>query len=261
VCFFINGVSYLAVLAALLGMTVVSRPRAHAQVHWRRGLREGVAYAYGFAPIRVILLTMCITSIVGSSYNVLLPEFAVHALRGDAGTLGMLSGAAGFGALAAAVYLASRSSVVGLGKWVLAGLALMGGGLVAFHWTRTLPFALPLLVLIGFGMMVVMAAGNTILQTISDEDKRSRVMSLFIVAFLGMAPIGSLLTGGLASALGPANTFLVNGALCLLCALWFSRRMPAMRAQVQPIYERLKLVPPVVRGIETASELKLATKE
>ncbi|MDE3060012.1 MAG: MFS transporter [Pseudomonadota bacterium] len=259
-CFLINGISYLAVLAALLAMRL-ERPKPRHHKKLREGLQEGFTYVTGFLPIRVLLLTLCVASMAGSSYNVLLPEFAVHTLHGGARTLGWLSTAAGTGALTGAVFLASRSSVVGLGRWIWIGLALMGGGLVAFMTVPSLWLALLLLMVIGFGMMVQMAGSNTLLQTISDEDKRGRVMSFYTMAFLGMAPVGSLLTGYLASRLGLFAAFAINGVSCLLGALAFFLLLPRLRDIIRPIYVRLKLIPPLAAGLQAASELRLIAKE
>ncbi len=259
-CFLVNGFSYVAVLMALLAMRLGPRavPTRHKKL--REGVQEGFAYAFGFAPIRIILLAVCVTSIAGSSYTVLLPQFAAHNLHGNARTLGLLSGATGLGALAGAIFLAARPSVVGLGKWIWIGLALMGAGLVAFAQTAQLGTGMAVLAVIGFGMMVQMAASNTMLQTIADEDKRGRVMSFYTMGFLGMAPLGSLLTGWLTARLGVFSALMLNGSVCLVFAALFCALLPRLRELIRPIYVRLKILP-VAAGIETASELKLMAKE
>jgi len=260
ICFLINGLSYVAVLIALLAMKLKLRelPRHRKKLH--EGVMEGFSYAFGFAPIRIILLSVCVTSVAGSSYNVLLPEFATHSLHGSARTLGYLSAATGLGALAAAVFLAARSSVVGLGKWIWIGLALMGVGLVAFAHTTQLWVAMVALGVVGFGMMVQMAVSNTLLQTIVDDDKRGRVMSFYTMSFLGMAPLGSLLTGWLTARLGIVPALMINGSACLFSAALFCALLPRLRDLIRPIYIRLKILP-VASGIEAASTLKLMTKE
>jgi MFS family permease len=261
VCFLLNGLSYLAVLLALLAMRMdkPSRPRAAAPL-WQ-GFQEGFRYVSGFAPIRILLLLLGLSSMTGMSYAVLLPEFTVRRLEGDARTLAFLTAASGLGALAGALFLASRKSVLGLGRWLFVALTLLGLGLVAFAAVSHFTPALFVLFVIGFGMMVQMASSNTLLQTISAEDKRGRVMSFYTMAFLGMAPLGSLLTGTLAAWLGPQITLLINGSLCLGGAAFFGLYLPRLRAQVRPIYVRLNILPPLASGVAAASELENVVKE
>jgi MFS family permease len=261
VCFLINGISYFAVLIALLAMRLAPRVSTHHGKGLREGLREGFLYAFNFLPIRIILLTCCTASMVGSSYNVILPEYSVQILHGNARTLGMMSTAAGLGALGGALFLAARSSVLGLGRWIWIALVLMGIGFIAFAWATQFWMAYAALTVIGFGLMVQIAASNTLLQTIVEEDKRGRVMSFFTMAFLGMAPFGSLLTGYVAGTLGIPFAFIMNGCVCLISALAFFVLLPHLRELIHPIYVRLNIISPIVSGIEAASELKLMTKE
>jgi MFS family permease len=226
VCFLVNGVSYFAVLLALLAMRVAPHITRHNGKGLREELREGFFYAFHFLPIRVILLVCCTASMVGGSYNVILPEYAVQILHGNARTLGMMSTAAGLGALGGALFLAARNSVVGLGRWIWIGLVLMGIGFIAFAWATQFWMAFTALTIIGFGLMVQIAASNTLLQTIVEEDKRGRIMSFFTMAFLGMAPLGSLLTGYLAETQGIAFVFIMNGCVCLVSALVFFVLLP-----------------------------------
>ncbi len=261
VCFLVNGISYFAVLIALLAMRLAPHVLRQQSLGLRDGLREGFQYAFHFLPIRVILLVCCSASMVGSSYNVILPEYAVQVLHGNARALGLMGTAAGLGALSGALFLASRKSVVGLGKWIWIGLVLMGFGFMAFAWATQFWMAFVALTVIGFGLMVQIAASNTLLQTIVEEDKRGRVMSFFTMAFLGMAPFGSLLTGYVAGTLGISFAFIINGGVCLISALAFFVVLPRLRVLIHPIYVRLNIVSPIVTGIEMASELKLMTKE
>jgi MFS family permease len=186
----------------------------------------------------------------GTSYRVLLPEFTVRWLGGDARTLAFLTAASGLGALTGAVFLAARKSVLGLDRWILLALTLLGLGLLAFVGVADFTLALLLLFTIGFGMMVEMAASNTLVQTLVAEDKRGRVMSFYTMAFLGMAPLGSLLTGVLAAWLGLPLTFLINGLLCLAGAALFGLSLPRMRVLVRPIYIRLNILPPLAIGAD-----------
>lgn len=265
VCFLVNGISYFAVLVALLAMQLAPHIKKPHTKGLREGLSEGFAYAFNFLPIRIILIICGIASMVGSSYNVILPEFSVKILHGDANTLGMLGTAAGLGALCGALFLASRSSVVGLGRWIWIGLFLMGIGFMVFAWATEFWVAFAALTVISFGMMVQIAASNTMLQTIVDEDKRGRVMSFFTMAFLGVAPFGSLLTGYLSRAFGIKFAFIINGSACLAAACAFFILLPKLRALIRPIYLRLNIISPkatqLASGIETANELKLMTKE
>ena len=154
-----------------------------------RDLVEGARYAFGSRPIRAILLLVAVVSLVGTPYSALLPIFAVRNLQGGAGMLGLLTAAAGVGALAGALYMAARKTVRGLGRVIAAGPAAFGAGLIVFAFSTTVWLSLPALAVIGFAIMVQMASSNTILQTIVEEDKRGRVMSFYATAFLGLAPV------------------------------------------------------------------------
>ncbi|HZV05718.1 MAG TPA: MFS transporter [Gemmataceae bacterium] len=261
VCFLLNGLSYLAVLLALLAMRLKETRRERPTVSLWQGLREGFVYVSGFAPIRTLLLLLGLSSMAGTSYTVLLPEFTVRRLGGDARMLAFLTAASGLGALTGALLLASRKSVLGLGRWILQALMLLGVGLLAFAFVADFKLALLVLFAIGLGMMIEMAASNTLLQTIAAEDKRGRVMSFYTLAFLGMAPLGSLLTGVLSAALSPSTTLLINGLFCLTGAVFFALNLPRLRALVRPIYARLEILPPITNGIAAASDLENAMKE
>src|SRR5579884_416936 len=260
VCFLLNGLSYLAVLLALLAMRLEGPRRERSTPLWQ-GLREGFRYVSSFAPIRTLLLLLALASMAGTSYTVLLPELTVRQLDGDAQTLAFLMAAAGLGALTGALFLASRKSVLGLERWILLALTLLGGSLLTLAVVADFLLALLVLFLIGLGIMVELAASNTLLQTIAAEDKRGRVMSFYTMAFPGMAPLGSLLTGMLATWLGLPLTCLINGLLCLAGAALFGFSLPHLCVLVRPIYVRLNLLPPLTSGIATASELETVTKE
>jgi predicted MFS family arabinose efflux permease len=255
-CFMIDAVSYVAVIASLLAMRVA--PRAARELKGAnvlRELREGFSYAARFAPIRKALLLLALVSLVGMPYTVLMPVFADKVLRGGPYTLGLLMAASGVGALAGAMFLAGRRSVLGLGKYIPLAAAAFGAGLVAFSFSRALWLSMALMVVTGLGFMVQMAASNTVLQTIVDEDKRGRVMSFYTMAFMGTAPFGSLLAGSVADRLGAPQTLLFGGLGCVAGALWFARALPALRRDVRPIYVRAGILPEVAAGIHTTSEL------
>jgi MFS family permease len=259
VVFLVNGVSYVAVIAALLAMRLPARPPVSgpAAPAWRN-LHEGVAYATRSAPIRSILLLLSLVSVTGAPYAVLMPVFAADVLHGDAHTLGFLMGSIGVGALCGALLLASRRTVRGLGRWIVASVTAFGAALVAFSLSRSVGLSLVLAFCSGFALMVHMAASNTIVQTVVDDDKRGRVMSLYAAAFQGTMPLGSLLAGGLAGLLGAPRTLQLAGAASLLGALAFSRALPAIRAEVRPIYVRLGILPEVATGLQTATEPEAA---
>jgi MFS family permease len=254
-CFAIDAVSYLAVIGALLAMKLP--PPGQRSVHppiWNRVV-AGFQYAFGFAPIRSILLLLAMVSFFGMPYSVLLPIFAGEILGGGPELLGILSGATGLGALVGALFLASRPSVLGLGRIIIIVTIVFGVGLVIFSFSTWLWLSLLAMTLTGFGMMVQMAASNTILQTIVDEDKRGRVMSFYSMAFLGMTPFGSLFAGYVAGWIGVQATVLVGGVACFLGAAVFAMRLQRLRALVRPIYARKGILTEVAVGMQTAAEL------
>lgn len=261
VAFLLNALSYMAVLISLLRMQLAPKAPLGERTALLQGLGDGFRYAFGFVPIRAILLSLSVASMAGASYNVLLPELSVKALGGNASTLGMLNAASGAGALAAAVFLATRKSVVGMGIWIIRGAAIMGLGLIAFTVAGSLATAMLMLVCIGFGMMVQMATSNSLIQTIADPDKKARVMSFYTMAFLGMAPIGSLVTGMLTEHLGMQAALAINGICCLVSATILQWQLPRLRAMVLPIYIRLNLVEPLVQGVQSASVLRHVMRE
>jgi MFS family permease len=235
VCFLINAISFLAVLAALLAMRVAPPvPRPQRRV-WHE-LTEGFRYAFGFAPIRAILLLIGWTSLVSMPYGVLMPIFATQVFHGDARTLGYLIAAPGVGALLGAMYLASRRSVVGLGRVIVVAAAAFGLSLLGFAVTTNLFVALGLLVVTGVGMMIQMAASNTVLQTLVEDHRRGRVMAFYAMTFAGMAPFGSLLAGSLGQALGAQTTVALSGVGCLLAAGVFLLSLPGLHRLGGPIY-------------------------
>jgi MFS family permease len=254
-CFLIDAVSYLAVIASLLMMRLPERHLEARTGPMLADFKEGYSYAVKSRPIRSVLLLLAVVSLMGTPYTVLLPVIAKQVLGGGASTLGMLTAASGLGALGGAVYLASRQTVVGLGRVIVVSTAAFGVGLMAFSRVSVLWLSLPLMFLTGGGMMLQMAASNTILQTIVEEDKRGRVMSLFAMAFFGTVPFGSLIAGVLATRLGAENTILVGGAVCALASLVFLRKLPEIRRSVRPIYVKMGILPEIAEGIDAASYL------
>lgn len=242
VCFLLNGISFFAVLAALLAMHVRPRERPQADARVFAQIREGARYAFAFEPIRDVLLLLALVSFIAQPYTVLMPVVATKILHGDAHTLGILMSATGVGALTGALYLASRTSVLGLGRALTAAALLFGGAVFAFGLSRSIWLSAPLLVLAGFGMMVHTASSNTILQTVADDRMRGRVISLYSIAFLGTAPLGSLWAGSLASRIGTPATIVIGGVVTLLASTWFATRLPLIRQRILPVYRRLGIV-------------------
>jgi MFS family permease len=261
-CFLIDGGSYIAVIASLLLMKLKDRvPVEHkARAMWV-DLREGWSYVAHSVPIRSVLILLAMISLVGMPYVVLMPIFAGSVLHGGPHTMGFLMGASGVGALAAALFLAARKTVLGLGRIIPISAAIFGVGLIGFSLSRVLWVSLFLMVLTGAGMMEQMAASNTILQTIVDDDKRGRVMSFYSMAFMGMAPFGSLLAGAAATRIGAPATLLIGGAFCIAGSLWFASNLPAIRDAVRPIYRRMGILPEIAKAIETASVLHASPED
>jgi MFS family permease len=260
-CFLLNAISYVAVVAALLAMKLPPRRRPVHVTHPVRGLQEGFRYVFGFPPIRSLILLVAMLSFVAVPYSVLMPLFADQILGGGVGTFGLLTTAAGVGALTGAIYMAWRTSVVGLGSRIVLAGTLAGLALLAFSTSHRLGLSLGLLPLVGLGLMVTLAGCNTILQTLVEDDMRGRVMSMYTLAFMGTAPFGSLLAGGLATWKGPQTTVFVSGIACLVGTFLFARRLGALRAMVRPIYVRKGIVPAATPALETAPEVFVRPEE
>jgi MFS family permease len=242
-CFLIDGISYFAVIASLLMMRITPVEQRRHTAGMFAQMREGWDYVRACQPIRIILLLFALVSLMGYSYAVILPIFAGQVLNGGATTLGWLTGASGIGALASALSLAVRKSVVGLTRMVQWSTAVLGTGLILFGLSHTLWLSLLLMVFIGFGMMQCAAASNTIIQSIVEEDKRARVMSYYTTAFFGAAPFGSLLAGVLAHRIGAPHTVIITGAFCIAGSLWFTLQLPKVDAAIKPIYDGMRLPP------------------
>jgi len=237
-CFLLNAFSFLTVIAALLAMKMAYRKRGTQETQILQGFKEGFTYALGFPPIRSILLFIGWISLVGTANTTLMPIFAKKILHGGPQTYGFLMAAIGAGAIIGAIFLASRRSVLGLGRIIVIASGIFGIGLISFSLSHFLWLSFSVLLLVGFGMMVHMASSNTILQTMVDDDKRGRVMSLYVMAFMGMAPLGSLAGGSLADAIGAPYTLAVGGVSCLLGSFIFTKKLPMIREMVRPIYIR-----------------------
>jgi MFS family permease len=256
-CFLLNAVSFIAVILALLSMKIPKKEKPAASHGVLKGFKEGIHYVWTFAPIKYILIQLALVSFMGMPYAVLMPIFAGEILHGGPHTLGFLMGAIGVGALAGAVFLASRKSAVGLGKWIPIGSTIFGTTLAVFSFSTYQWISISLLPFVGFGMMVQMASSNTMLQTIVDDDKRGRVMSFYTLAFMGTMPFGSLFAGSIASKIGAPHTLLISGIACIIGALFFTTKLPMIRNEIRPIYRKIGLIPNLPDSYEDPSPVTM----
>ncbi len=288
-CFLIDGISYIAVIAALLAMRVkphIDRPRQHNIWH---DLVEGFFYVYRLTPLRAIFLLLGLVSVFGVPYGTLMPVFADAIARDEVGHVvhadvptrsgvasgpkselsaagariyGFLLAATGTGALCGALFLATRSSIVGLGRVIAYNAMMFSISVIIFAFSRWLWLSLLTSFTAGFGMMAHMAASNTIVQTVVDDDKRSRVMGFYTTTVLGMTPIGSLFASGLVVLLnrtlrtaggswGAGYTVAIGGAISLVGAMLFMVRLPALRKAARPMLERAGVLPQIATGLES----------
>jgi MFS family permease len=227
-CFLANGLSYLAVLAGLLSIRRNIPARSGTRGTAFAEAAEGLRFAAGTAPIRALLLLLGLVSLTGMPYAVLMPVVASSVLGAGAGGLGVLMGASGVGALAGALTLARRGSIRGLGRWVPRAAAGFGAGLVMFSLSRSLWLSVLLLVPVGFAMMLQMSSSNTLIQSMVPDRLRGRVMAVYSMMFMGMAPFGALLAGALAERVGAPATIAAGGVLSMGGALAFRRKLPSL---------------------------------
>jgi len=234
-CFLLNAISYIAVIGALWMMRVDAVPHPHAHVSAWDSIVEGFAYSWNTKPVRALLLLLGLVSLMGMPYSVLMPVIAAGVLGGGPNAYGLLMSASGVGALAGAALLMFRRHVRGLGRWVAVSAASFGITLVAFSFSRRLWLSAVLLVPAGFFMMVEMAASNTLIQTMIPNRLRGRVMSVYSMMFMGMAPVGALVAGALAAPLGAPATVALGGAICLGGGLLFAAGLPRLRGPAREL--------------------------
>ena len=237
--FGLNVLSYAAMLAALSLIPGEARPSAPREQGLLRQLAAGARYAYGFLPTRAALLLLSATSLTVGSYVALMPWFAREAFHGDSRTLGLLIGAAGLGAVSGMGYLATRPSVRGLLRLIGWTSASGGAALIVFSFSTSLWIALPALYFTGMGLMLTAASTNTVLQSIVPDELRGRVASLYVMSFIGVAPLGALATGWIAERAGPPSTLAACGAFALLAAALYASVFPAIRREIRPLYEKI----------------------
>jgi len=257
-CFMINTVSYLAVIMALLAMKLPKKSDESArQFSIAHSLVEGLRYTLATVPIRDVLLLLGLVGFMGMPYMTLMPVFAAEIHKSGADALGLMLRAVGFGALIGALFLAQRATVLGLGRIIVIATLEFGLGLIVFTVSRVFWLSLVILMGVGFGWMVLIAASNTALQTLADNEMRGRVMSLFSMMLVGMAPFGSLLAGWLADRIGAPLVVATGGAFCAVAGVIFARELPRLRAAARPILvARGIIVDPTAGDEATGIELR-----
>jgi MFS family permease len=241
-CFTIDAVSYVAVIGSLFAMRITRVVPPAKTTRVLADMADGFRYAMSVPLMRSVIMLLAVTSVLAGAYSSLLPVVAAENLHGGPYTLGILMSAAGLGALSGALYLASRTTVLGLGR--LIGIVTIGCsiGMMALELARSTAIASVLLFGIGMCLMIQMAATNTIIQTITPPEKLGRVMSLYLVAFTGGTPLGAVIEGSLASHIGPLHTFMLAGVCCIAAGLWFRHELPHLRAQTRPLYVQLGIL-------------------
>ena len=254
ICFLLNGISYIAVIIALLMMRVMpQREKGVKQKVWE-DMRDGFQYVVGNIPIRTLLLLMSVISFFGLPLMTFIPAYVKTILHGGSEMLGLLLSCIGVGSFIAALYLAARKSVLGLGKVVMLSGALLGIGLSVMSFV-SIPWVAAVLCLpIGFSVIAAVASINTLLQTLSREDKRGRVMGYMAMAFTGMAPVGSIILGAFEEFVGLQVIILLSGICCFLASLIFEYYRPVVRKYARPIYIDKGIIKEIVVGIDSTEE-------
>ncbi len=253
-CFLINSLSYVAVVVSLLKMDVkfISRRKKESKIV--QELKEGFSYTFGFPPIMYLILLLAVVSLMSNSLTLLAPVFAKDYLHGNASTFGFLMAGYGSGALIGAVYLLNKKNVLGLGKLIAYAVILLSLSMFGMAFSRVFIVSAALMLTAGTGMMLHIASVNTLLQTISEESKRGRVMSFYAMAFRGMSPFGSLIGGSLGGWIGAPLTLIIGAAASLSSALFYLSKLPFIRPLVKPIYESLGILPQLAKGVEQATD-------
>jgi MFS family permease len=252
-CFLVNAISFTAVVISLLRMDVRFVKKNVKELKVFSELKEGFKYSFTFPPIKNLILLLASVSLVSTSVVLLAPVFAKNYLHGGADTYGFLIGAYGSGALVGAIYLLNKKNVLGLGRLITFAVLVFGVSIILLSFSRFFILSVILMLLAGSGMMLHLASTNTLLQTISEESKRGRVMSFYAMGFRGMSPFGSLIAGSLASLIGPPETLIISGIVCLTGGTIFYSKLPALRKIIKPIYENLGILPQIAQGVESAT--------
>ncbi len=253
-CFLINALSFLAVLSSLFIIKVKPSPKPQVVLGALAQIKEGFIYLKGSVPLRSIILLLCFFSIFGAPFIMLFPAFVKNTLHSDSSTLGILMSSVGLGALTAAIYLAARKSVLGLGRLVMCSCFLFGLGLLAMSFVHSVGLAVIVSFPLGFGMIAVAASCNTLLQTIVDDSKRGRIMSIFTMSFFGIPPLGSLIFGYLGDIWGLTNMMFIGGILCIFAAFIFIKYRPIIRKHTRKIYVEKGIVSEIAVGLQSSNE-------
>ena len=249
-CFLLNGLSYIAVIAGLLLMQVPNRPQPRVRESAWRETIAGFQFVIRTAPVRALLVLLGVISFAGMPYSVLMPVFAENILHGGARGLGLLMGASGLGALGGALSLVRRSGVRGLGRWVAVASGSFGVALIAFSSSRIFWLSALLLIPVGASMMVEMASSNTLIQAMVPNELRGRVMAVYSMMFMGMAPFGALFAGSIAERFGAPETVAFGGLVCCVASAIFTFRLPALRSEGRQL-----IVAQEVAGGDPATEM------
>ena len=246
-CFFVNAVSYIAVIVGLLLMSVEERQRGASNDSPLANLAEGFRFVSRNRPVHAILMLLGVVSLTGMPYAVLMPIFADRILHGGARALGWLMGCAGIGALAGALRLASRTHLKGLSRWLPRASFAFGAVLIGFAWSRVFWLSAFILLPVGYSMMIEMASSNTLLQSMVPDELRGRVMAVYSMVFMGMAPFGSLLAGVAAGRVGAPWTVTGAGVLCMIAAVIYRSQLESLRGPTRELLaaQRVALALPV----------------
>ncbi|HEX5483052.1 MAG TPA: MFS transporter, partial [Terriglobia bacterium] len=234
-CFFVNGVSYVAVIVGLLMIVLTPRERVRQAASGLESIKEGFRFVLRTGPISALLLLLGLVSVTGMPYTVLMPIFAGTVLHTGAQGLGWLMGASGIGALAGTLALAARRQIRGLGRWITYAAAGFGGSMIVFSFSRSFPLSVALLVPVGFSMMLEMASSNTLIQTMVPDELRGRVMAFYSMMLMGMAPFGALVAGSVANRIGAPATVAIGGIVCLGGAIIFGLKWPHLRGEARQL--------------------------
>mgnify|MGYP001416557314 CR=1 FL=1 len=243
ICFLLNTLSFVAVIIALLRITIPFKPAQVQPEKFKKSFTEGFQYTFQSLPIRTLITLLALLSIVGFPFLVLLPAYAKEILHGGSDTLGFLMSSLGAGALTGAIFMASRKSVLGLGRIISVNVILFGAAIVFASLSEKMIFSLISFYIGGLSMILSLAAINTMLQTIADEDKRGRVMSFYAMALMGTTPIGNLLAGSVASGIGIPYTLLTGGIITVFAGIWFQLKRKELRKHIRPIYITKGILP------------------
>lgn len=249
-CFLVNGVSYIAVIISLFRIIPKPLQKVTEKKNIGQDIREGFRYATGSFPIRSALIMLGVVSFFGFTILVFLPPFAKDILHGNSNTLGFMMSAFGAGALVAALYLAARKDVIGLGKIIMLNILMMGIAFIILAYVKVSWLAYMVGFPLGFSLIASVASMNTQLQTLSDEKFRGRIMSLYAMALMGVSPLGALVLGYVEKYIGISMLFLMNGIILIIAALIYEHYRPALRKHMRKIYAEKGILQEIASGIQ-----------